>query len=47
MFVIILYQSILIRYRLTYSYNYTNIQNSYLSNYMISIISLQREPIKS
>ena len=42
-----LYYSIAIRNKLTYSYKYNNIQYFYMSNYVTSIIYLQIEPIKS
>ena len=43
-----LYQiSIAIRNKLTYSYKFNNIQYSYMSNFVISIIYLQTEAIKS
>ena len=47
MFDILLYRSIAIRYKSTYSYNYSNIQYLYMSDYVISIFYLQTEPIKS
>ena len=47
MFVIILYRSIAIRYKSTYSYIYNNNQYSNMSNYVISIFCLQLDPIKS
>ena len=47
MFVIILYRSIVIRYKSTYSYNYKNNQYSYISNYVISMLYLQIEAIRS
>ena len=47
MFVIILYRSIAIRYKSTYSNKYNNNQYSYMSNYVISVLYLQTEPIKS
>ena len=37
MFVIILYRSIAIRYKSTYSYKYNNFEYSYMSDYVISI----------
>ena len=47
MFVVILYRSIAIRYKSTYSCNYNNNQYSYMSNYVISMLYLQILPIKS
>ena len=47
MFVIRLYRSIAIRYKSTYSNNYSNIQYSYMSDYVISNLYLQTEPIIS
>ena len=47
MFVIILYQSIAIKYKSTYSDNYNKNQYSYMSDYVISILYLQTEPIIS
>ena len=47
MFVIILYRPIAIENKSNYSYNYSNNPYSCMSDYVISILYLQREPIKS